>query len=131
MTTPGAAVVFVHWAPPGSRVTSAPANWVTMIAVIASLAIMVAVAITVASRRATRRRGDDDTDFGGGGGGRGPDAPRDPEGDPAWWPEFERQFADYANAPTPVMSRPTMSVCIVSVPSKVCSASMSAMCRMT
>jgi len=38
---------------------------------------------------------------------------------------------DYTNAPTPVMSRPTIRVCIVSVPSNVCSASMSAMWRMT
>jgi hypothetical protein len=130
MTILGAAVAFGHWAL-GSRVPTSSVNWVTVIAVITSIVILAAVAITVASRRATRRRGDDDTDFGGGGGGGGPDAPRDPGGDPAWWPEFERQFADYANAPTPVMSRPTMSVCIVSVPSKVCSASMSAMCRMT
>ena len=34
-------------------------------------------------------------------------------------------------APMPVMARPTMSVCMVSVPSKVWIASMSTMCRMT
>ena len=37
----------------------------------------------------------------------------------------------YVNAPMPVMARPTMSVCMVSVPSKVWIASMSTMCRMT
>jgi hypothetical protein len=37
----------------------------------------------------------------------------------------------YVNAPMPVMARPTMSVCIVSVPSKVWIASRSTMCRMT
>ena len=37
----------------------------------------------------------------------------------------------YAKAPIPVMARPTMSVCMVSVPSKVWIASMSTMCRMT
>ena len=34
-------------------------------------------------------------------------------------------------APMPVMARPTMSVCMVSVPSKVWIASISTMCRMT
>ena len=37
----------------------------------------------------------------------------------------------YVKAPMPVMARPTMSVCMVSVPSKVWMASMSTMCRMT
>jgi hypothetical protein len=37
----------------------------------------------------------------------------------------------YVKAPRPVMARPTMSVCMVSVPSKVWIASMSTMCRMT
>ena len=37
----------------------------------------------------------------------------------------------YVKAPMPVMARPTMSVCMVSVPSKVWIASMSTMCRMT
>ena len=37
----------------------------------------------------------------------------------------------YAKAPMPVMSRPTISVCMVSVPSKVWIASRSAMCRIT
>ena len=41
---------------------------------------------------------DDDGNAGGGGGGlrpSGPDRPRDPHGDPIWWPEFEQQFADW------------------------------------
>jgi predicted enzyme related to lactoylglutathione lyase len=37
----------------------------------------------------------------------------------------------YAKAPMPVMSRPTIRACMVSVPSKVWMASRSAMCRMT
>ena len=37
----------------------------------------------------------------------------------------------YVKAPIPVMARPTMSVCMVSVPSKVWIASRSTMCRMT
>ena len=47
------------------------------------------------------RRGSDDPDDQGSGPGRGgPDLPPSPEtgpsaGEPPWWPEFERQFADY------------------------------------
>ncbi len=37
----------------------------------------------------------------------------------------------YVKAPMPVMARPTMRVCMVSVPSNVWIASMSTMCRMT
>jgi len=132
MPVPGAAIALARWAEAHGHLATRPVNWVALVSVIAAIAIMVAVAITVASLRAARRRGDDDdAGPGSGGGGHGPDAPRGPDGDPWWWPEFERQFADYANAPTPVMSRPTIKVCIVSVPSKVCSASMSAMCRIT
>jgi hypothetical protein len=44
--------------------------------------------------------GDDSDDNGPGSGGDGPESPRPPEdnprsGEPQWWPEFERQFADY------------------------------------
>jgi inorganic pyrophosphatase len=37
----------------------------------------------------------------------------------------------YVKAPMPVMARPTISVCMVSVPSQVWMASRSTMCRMT
>jgi hypothetical protein len=37
----------------------------------------------------------------------------------------------YVNAPIPVMAPPTISVCMVSVPSKVWIASRSAMCQAT
>ena len=37
----------------------------------------------------------------------------------------------YVKAPMPVISRPTMRACMVSVPSKVWIASMSTMCRIT
>ena len=59
--------------------------------------IVFALATAVARFRRANRRGrdDDDTDYGGGGGGPGPGAPRGPEGDPSWWPVFERQFAEY------------------------------------
>ena len=47
----------------------------------------------------------------------------------SWGPHEERSL--YVKAPMPVMARPTMSVCMVSVPSKVWIASRSAMCRAT
>jgi len=42
--------------------------------------------------------GGDDSGGGGGGSGRDPDTPRPGGGagdDPEWWPDFERQFAEY------------------------------------
>jgi putative transposase len=45
--------------------------------------------------------------------------------------EPHREEQAYVKAPMPVMARPTMSVCMVSVPSKVWIASRSTMCRMT
>jgi hypothetical protein len=45
------------------------------------------------------RDGDSGPEGGGGGpGGKGPDQPRPSGGDPVWWPEFERQFADYVTS---------------------------------
>jgi inorganic pyrophosphatase len=60
--------------------------------------------------------------------GRGRGVPAPPAGDPR---ARERRCWSYVKAPMPVMARPTMSVCMVSVPSKVWIASMSTMCRMT
>jgi hypothetical protein len=94
----GAAMAIAHAARSSSH-GGAPANdWVAVILVsIASVVIIFAVATTVAGLRPRHQRhgDDDDHDFrdGGAGGGPGPGAPRGPEGDQAWWPEFERQFA--------------------------------------
>src|SRR5262249_45846218 len=50
-------------------------------------------------------RGDDSDDHGGAGPGRGgpgspgPDDHDSPGGDPAWWAEFEREFAAYTGRP--------------------------------
>ena len=46
-------------------------------------------------------------------------------------PDPDTGLTNQVKAPMPVMARPTMSVCMVSVPSKVWMASMSTMCRMT
>ena len=51
-------------------------------------AVTLAVALLAAP---LMRRRPDDGDEGGGGGPRRPDG-----GDPPWWPEFERDFRDYA-----------------------------------
>jgi hypothetical protein len=69
---------------------------------IASMTIVFGIACIVAGlRRPGRRPGDDDHEDlggGGGGGGPGPEAPRGGDGDPAWWPEFERQFAAHVES---------------------------------
>lgn len=71
--------------------------------VLALILISTALAALVLAVRATRPRGadahDDDSGHGGGGGNvRPPTRPWEPcgEGDPAWWPEFEREFEAYA-----------------------------------
>lgn len=94
VTVHGAAIALTHPAWSGGRASSSPVNWVALLSVITSMVMIFLVGITVASLRRPHRRGDgDDTDFRGGSGGRGPDAPRRPEGDPSWWPEFEQEFA--------------------------------------
>jgi hypothetical protein len=57
----------------------------------------------VASTVRYRRLGGDDPGDGdgrhGGGSDRDPNPPdRSPDGGPAWWPEFERQFAEYVDS---------------------------------
>jgi hypothetical protein len=54
----------------------------------------------------TDRRDGPDGDSGSGGGGHGPrgGGPEGPEPaghDPEWWPDFERQFAEYVTATIP------------------------------
>jgi hypothetical protein len=54
----------------------------------------------VSNRRPPGREGDDDHGSGPGGGGpgrRGPDGGDAPGGAPAWWPDFEREFAAYVS----------------------------------
>jgi hypothetical protein len=73
--------------------------WELAIAIaVCVLILLCLVAAAVVALRGTPRS-DDDEQGDGGPGGRGPERPppedRGPEGDPAWWPEFERQFAAY------------------------------------
>ncbi len=49
----------------------------------------------------SRHSGGDDEDDAGGGGLMGPSSPSPrPSEDPDWWPEFERQFGEYASRPS-------------------------------
>jgi hypothetical protein len=94
----GMAIAFGHTASSPGHGANPAVNWVAVILISIMLgAIMVGIATAVAGlqRPYKRHRDDDDADFRGGGGrgGPGPDAPRGPQGDPAWWAEFEQQFA--------------------------------------
>jgi hypothetical protein len=95
MTAHVAAVAFAH--SPWSRGHVAPSspNWLAVTVVVTSCVLMFVIATTVGRlRQPHRHRDDDDNDFRGGGGhGSGPDVPSGPQGEPAWWPQFERQFA--------------------------------------
>ena len=85
----------VHSAPPSP--TWATIVWIT----VSFLPVVFVVGLALVSgRRSPRRDGDDDFGSGPGGGPRrpGPRGDDPPGGDPAWWPEFERKFADYLAA---------------------------------
>jgi hypothetical protein len=84
---------FTHGGPPA-------VNWVAVVSVtIALLTIILGIASIVAGLGRSRRRPSDEDDGdargGGGPGGPAPDMPRGGDGDPAWWPEFERQFVEH------------------------------------
>ena len=72
------------------------------VAVMVGLCVLITW-IMVFTEPPTDRRDGRDGDSGPGGGGRGPgggrpDGPHPAGGDPVWWPEFERQFADYVTS---------------------------------
>jgi hypothetical protein len=61
------------------------------------------VLIVMVGQPPTDRRHGNGGDSGSGGGGRGPrgegpDGPPPTGHDPEWWPEFERQFAEYVTS---------------------------------
>jgi hypothetical protein len=63
-------------------------------------AALATVVVAVVRRSAQSNAGRPSDEDGGGGGGsvrRGPVPPRGPsnEGEPPWWPQFERDFAQY------------------------------------
>ena len=75
-------------------------TWATLVAIAFTLLVLLlgfGLAL-IAVRRLGGRDGDDDGGWWPGGGGPrrpGPDGHDSPPGDPAWWTEFERQFAAY------------------------------------
>ena len=75
---------------------TAAAGWETSLAVVVLVMVVLAGARLASLRMPPNPGSDDDTDSGpghGGPDGRPPPGPRQPEGEPGWWPEFERQFA--------------------------------------
>jgi hypothetical protein len=75
---------------------TAPALWCYALLIGFSLALAWANVWLAVGFVRSRRSGDDDED--GGGGGNRPVGPRPPPNqDPEWWPEFERQFSEYAS----------------------------------
>jgi hypothetical protein len=87
-------------APHGLGSAGAVAAAVSMVFCVLALVVALALALT---HSPPERHDGEDGDFGPGGGGRGPgnggpDGPQPAGGDPLWWPEFERQFADYVTS---------------------------------
>ena len=77
------------------------AAWIGYVATIVFLLAVVCGAwwFAVWSIRRCEIGGEDSDDGGDSGGGRRPSPPsRSPETEPAWWPEFEREFAAYVKA---------------------------------
>jgi hypothetical protein len=70
---------------------------VPWIAIILCIGCAVAVLVLLARRSARPDDPDSESDEGGGGGNKRPERPRPSNsgGDPSWWPQFERDLADY------------------------------------
>ena len=88
----------------GIGVAAHPAGSARSPAYVSILLLLVLLGIYVLFLWQAVRRSDggaDDSDesgSGGGGWGRGPTPPcPPPDAEPAWWPEFEREFAAYVN----------------------------------
>ena len=89
----------------GIGVAEHPAGSARSPGYVSILLLLVLVAICVLFLWQAVRRSDggpddsDESDAGGGGWGRGGPTPPcpPPDVDPAWWPEFEREFAAYVN----------------------------------
>jgi hypothetical protein len=68
---------------------------------LAVCAILILATLTILVIAIRSGHGDDSDDDGPPPGGGGPDRPRPPQGgpsieEPQWWPDFERQFREYA-----------------------------------
>jgi hypothetical protein len=81
---------------------TAAATWESGLAIGFAFLVMACVAaiVVLVPSQPPGDDGDEDGGFGPGGEGPGPrppDAPREPDSDPEWWPEFEQQFAAYVS----------------------------------
>lgn len=86
------------------RAADGPGSWVAYAVIAALMFVFLAVVLwaCISIVRQWEPHGDD-RDDGDGGGGQPRDPPSPPgpgNGDPDWWPEFERQFAAYASRQT-------------------------------
>lgn len=102
--------VYLHSAHVAGFAASRPSSGDVVAAALVGATYLLAFALTVIVAVAAARHdhideseGDSGSDGGGGGGGEGgrggPNRPGPLPDDPVWWPEFERQFADYVTAP--------------------------------
>jgi hypothetical protein len=86
-----------------------PIAWMLVLALVCTgLLTALAAAVRRAARPGNGPRTEDD---GGGGGGsvrRRPEPPQGPsnEGEPPWWPQFERDFATYCAGRQPAIVKP-------------------------
>jgi hypothetical protein len=102
-----AAMRFTQGSPWAAHSASTASMWVTALIAAACVLLVVCVvwlvAVAVGAAGANGEKDDRDEGPGGGGGRGGPPSPDrsggdSPAGEPAWWPEFELQFADYVAA---------------------------------
>jgi hypothetical protein len=82
----------------------------SLIAITFGVLLVLFALVILAWVRTDQGAADDDEGDAGGGGGSSrpsrPDRPRDPDGEPVWWPEFERQFAEWVEHPQVGVLRP-------------------------
>jgi hypothetical protein len=107
---PATAVGFARASAWAARSASTTPSWLAVVAVLACVLFAVCVVWLFAAGPGPHDRpdGEDNRGSGPGGGGRGPGGPpssgpdgrTSPGDEPAWWPEFEREFAAYVAART-------------------------------
>jgi hypothetical protein len=81
---------------------------VPWIAILICLGCAVAVLVLLARSRRSDQPGSESDEGSGGGGSKRPErpSPSDSGGEPSWWPQFERDLADYVHRIEAVGRRP-------------------------
>jgi hypothetical protein len=102
MSPSTASVELVRSAASTAHGATAAATWETALAIGVAFLLMACVAAIVVLVPTCPPGHESDEDGGSGPGGEGPgpwrpDAPRGPDGDPDWWPEFEQEFAAHVS----------------------------------